>query len=175
MIDFIILDPGHGGEDNGAVWGYTEEDDTNLSICYLLRCELEKENFQVEMTRERDEAISLKKRVDMANEMRPGLFLSIHCDAFHNITAKGISTHIQMKPSNDEIEIAGYIHNSLTLEFSDHSNRGLRNSDFYVLRKTIMPAVLVECEFISNPDARKFLKEPENQLRIARAITGAIK
>jgi len=175
MIDYIMLDAGHGGDDNGAVWGYAEEDDTNLSICYLLRCELEKENFQVYMTRERDEAVSLKKRVDMANDMRPDLFISIHCDAFHNTTVKGISTHVCIKPSDKTLEIAGDIHKGLALEFSDHTNRGLKNSDFYVLRKTITPAVLIECEFISNPNMRKFLKEPENQIRIARAITNSIK
>lgn len=175
MIDFIMLDPGHGGDDNGAVWGFEEEDDTNLSICYLLRCELEKENFRVEMTRERDVAVSLKQRVDMANDMRPDFFLSIHCDAFHNITAKGISTHVYTDPGSKTLGIAGDIHKGLMLEFSDHADRGLKKSDFYVLRKTIVPAALLECEFISNPDTRKFLKEPENQLRIARAITGAIK
>jgi len=175
MINSIILDPGHGGDDNGAVWGYAEEDDTNLSICYLLRCELEKENFQVEMTRERDVALSLKKRVDTANDMRPDIFISIHCDAFHNTTVKGISTHVCIKPSDKTLEIAGDIHKGLAMEFSNHINRGLKNSNFYVLRKTIMPAILVECEFISNPDMRKFLKEPENQLRIARAITNSIK
>lgn len=62
----------------------------------------------------------------------------------------------------------------LTQRFYDHVNRGVKSSNFYVLRKTRMPAVLVECEFLSNPKTRKFLREPENQLGLARAIAKGV-
>lgn len=174
MIKKITIDPGHGGDDNGAVWGYTEEDDINLIIAFLLRCELEKRFLEVELTRERDEAISLSDRVLEANIIKADLFISIHCDAFHNTTVSGMSSHIYTHAGPITELIAEGIQKSLIAYFPDHRNRGIKRSNFYVLRKTRMPAVLIETEFLSNPDTRRFLKEPENQLGIARAIAKGI-
>ena len=175
MIELVVIDPGHGGDDNGAVWGYSEEDDINLSICYLLRCELEKECFQVAMTREHDKRVSLKSRVDMANDIRAELYLSIHCDAFHNTSVSGISSHVYTDPSTESLDYANRIQESMVVDFPNSKNRGIKRSNFYVLRYTNMPSVLIECEFLSNTKTRKLLKEPENQLRISKAISAAIK
>ena len=175
MIHKIIIDPGHGGDDNGAVWGYEEEDDINLIIAFLLRCELEKAFLDVDLTRERDEAVSLATRVLEANIVKAELFISIHCDAFHQTTAKGMSTHIYTHAGPETEIIATEIQRSLIRHFPDHRNRGVRRSNFYVLRKsTRIPAILVECEFMSNPETRRFLKEPENQLEMAQAIAKGI-
>ena len=174
MKSTILIDPGHGGKDNGAEYGYAEEDDTNLSIAYLLRCELQQRGYIVRMTREKDEFVSLSGRVNLANEMRADLFVSIHCDAFHKATAQGMTTHIHPNCSKMSREISHSIQTALSSKFSKHKNRGVRESNFYVLRETKMPAVLCEMEFLSNPDTRKFLREPENQLELARAITAGI-
>lgn len=174
MFKTIIIDPGHGGEDNGAAWGYAEEDDINLIVSFLLRCELEKYDFQVIMTREKDKYVSLSDRAEIANRMHPDLFVSIHCDAFHKTTASGMSVHIYPMCSEITLSIARKINTMMVAGFPDHSDRGLRKSNFLVLRKTTMPAVLVECEFLSNPEMRKFLREPENQLALARAISRGI-
>lgn len=167
----IVIDPGHGGEDNGAVWGYTEEDDINLIVSFLLRCELEKRGHDIIMTRESDHATPLHKRTELANSLYVDLFISIHCDAFHKITARGMSAHIHPRHSNETLDLAQRINIKLIENFKDHKNRGIKKSNFYVLRKTTMPAVLVECEFLSNPETRKFLREPEKQLALARAIS----
>ena len=176
MIGKIVIDPGHGGEeDNGAVWGYTDEDDINLIIAFLLRYELKQKYYEhVVLTREKDEYVSLTDRVLIANMNHADLFISIHCDAFHTTTVKGISTHVYTSAAPDTIEFANDIQTALIDTFPDHSNRGVKFSNFYVLRKTQMPAVLIECEFLSNPDMRKFLKEPENQLALAQAIARGI-
>lgn len=173
-IKIIVVDPGHGGDDNGASWGYAEEDDINLAVSFLLRCELEKAGYKVLMTREKDEQLTLNARVTLANTASADLFLSIHCDAFHQTTASGMSVHIYPHCSQKTHDLAFNIKRSMTKTFSDHKSRGVRFSKFYVLRHTRMPAVLVECEFLSNPETRKFLKEPENQLAIARAIAKGI-
>jgi N-acetylmuramoyl-L-alanine amidase len=170
----IMIDPGHGGADNGAAYGYAEEDDIALIVAFLLRCELEKEGHKVLMTRERDVFVSLSDRCMMANQAGADLFVSVHCDAWHKETTSGISTHIYTGAGSITDGIARLIHIALTERFPDHNNRGVKLSNFCVLRNTIMPALLIECEFISNPETRKFLREPENQLAIARAITRGV-
>lgn len=175
MKKTICIDPGHGGIDNGAMYGYAEEDDTNLSIVYLLRCCLEKYGFEVFLTRDADVYITLQNRCEIANTIGADLFISIHCDAFHNETVKGISTHVYKYANDKTRSIANEVHEALIHRFPDHSNRGLKEAMFYVLKHTIMPAMLIECEFISNPDTRKFLHEPENQFAIANAIADAIR
>lgn len=174
MKSIIMISPGHGGKDNGAVYGYVQEDDTNLSIAYLLRCELWRRGYVVSMTRERDEFVSLSERVDFANEMRVDLFVSIHCDAFHKITARGMTSHVYPQCSKASRDTAHSIQMALSTKFPKHQNRGVKESDFYVLERTKMPAVLIECEFLSNPETRRFLREPENQYSLAKAIAKGI-
>ncbi len=169
----IVIDPGHGGDDNGAAWGHAEEDDINLSIAFLLRCELEKKEFEVLMTRERDEAVSLSQRTKFANQAKADLFVSIHCDAFHKTTARGMSVHV-FPGSERSRRIASAIRAALVNRFPDHRDRGVMESNFHVLRETNMPAVLVECEFLSSPYTRRFLREPENQLALAQAISRGV-
>lgn len=175
----IFIDSGHGGSDNGAAWGekfdYLEEDDLNLNIGFLLRYELLLNGFDVRMSREKDEPVTLGRRVALANYWGADVFVSIHADAFHKITAKGISTHIYTYASQESLILATWIQTELIKKFMDHTNRGVKKSNFYVLHHTAMPAVLVECEFISNPETRRFLKEPENQLALAKAIGKGIK
>jgi len=171
MKKTIMIDPGHGGRDNGAVYGFTEEDDTNLSIAYLLRCELQSKDYIVLITREKDEQVLLSQRSILANEINADLFVSIHCDAYHKVTAHGMTVHISPNCSSMSRSVAYNINESLSDMFPQHRNRGIKESSFYVLKQTKMPAVLIECEFLSNPDTRKFLHEPENQLALARAIT----
>jgi len=173
-IKKICIDPGHGGDDNGAAWGHAEEDDINLSVAYLLRCELEKRGVDVVMTREADVYVALADRCMIANKAHSDYFVSIHCDAFHKETASGISTHVFRGASDVSMALAERVQGAMLKRFPGHLNRGVKLAGFCVLRHTLMPAVLVECEFISNPDTRKFLREPENQLAIARAIAGAI-
>ncbi len=170
----IIIDPGHGGLDNGASYGYTDEDDINLAIAYYLEYELKEAGISYCMTREKDEDVSLDQRVTLANVKDAKLFFSIHCDAFHKKTVQGISIHIYPAASIGSLQISGIVHRQLLTYFPLQRNRGVKRSDFKVLCETRMPAVLVECEFLSNPKMRKFLKEPENQRRMARCFKRSI-
>jgi len=170
----ICIDPGHGGIDNGAAYGYAEEDDINLAVAHFLRCVLELSGHETIMTRNADIYVPLKNRCVIANTFNADIFISIHCDAWHRKTTSGISTHVYRGASHITDIYAAKIHHSLMERFPDHTNRGVRLSNFHVLRMTIMPAVLVECEFISNPDMRKFLLDPENQFAIALAIARGI-
>jgi N-acetylmuramoyl-L-alanine amidase len=173
-IKSICIDPGHGGLDNGAAYGEVNEDDVNLEIGHLLRCLLVRAGFEVIMTRETDQYVSLENRCVLANSLNTDIFLSIHCDAWHTVTTSGISTHIYRGANHITWGLGKAVHKSLTDRFPTHANRGLKLSDFCVLRNTRMPAVLVECEFLSNPEMRRFLCEPENQFALANAIANGI-
>lgn len=174
----VVIDPGHGGADNGASHGCIDEDDVNLAIGYYLEYELKDAGISYYSTREKDEYVSLQQRVKMANAKGAKLFLSIHCDAFHKTTAHGMTVHINPAAvTMDTLRIANIVNKQLLTHFPFHRNRGVKRSNFYVLRETAkvnMPAILVECEFLSNPDTRKFLKEPENQRRMARCFKRSI-
>lgn len=174
MSKLIMVNPGHGGKDNGAAYGFVEEDDINLAISYLLRCELQMQGHTVAMTREKDIDMSLANSVNFANDINAELFVSIHCDAYHKETAHGMTVHVSPNASKESREVASKIVRFLSDMFPQHRSRGVKESNFYVLRKTKMPAVLIECEFLSNEETRKFLHEPENQLYLARAIAYAI-
>jgi N-acetylmuramoyl-L-alanine amidase len=174
MTKLICIDPGHGGVDNGASYGFVEEDDTNLAIAFYLDYELRLSGFNTILTREKDEYFSLYQRVLTANIKKADLFISIHCDAFHAVTAKGMTVHVSTKSSTRSMTLANSIDGQLKIQFPEHQHREIKRSNFYVLSGTEMPAVLIECEFLSNPETRDFLKEPENQRRLARSISGGI-
>jgi len=169
-----MIDPGHGGSDNGASYGYADEDDIALSVSFLLRCELEKRGHEVLMTREQDIDVSLADRCRMANNAEVDLFVSVHCDAWHKTTVSGISTHVFRDAGRASVELASRVQSALVHRFPDHINRGVKPAGFYVLRRTEMPAILVECEFVSSPDTYRFLREPENQLALAQAIAEGV-
>ena len=166
----IFIDPGHGGPDDGAEYRHHHEDDYNLAVAFYLDYELRLKGITTELSREEDVAISLRERVERAKAFGAKAFVSIHCDAWHKQTAKGFSTHVYSTPHI----LGGFIHNALALSMPHHKDRGLQESNFYVVRKTPMPAALVECEFITNPETAAFLKEPANQRRIARAIASGV-
>jgi len=174
----IFIDPGHGGNDNGATWGeeydYVEEDDLNLIISFLLRYELLLAQSEAKLSRERDIYVSLADRAKIANEWNADVFVSIHADAWHNETAKGFSVHVYPYCKRETLDLADRVLKELVRQFPQHTNRGIKRSNFHVLRKTNMPAILIEAEFLSNKDTRRFLKEPENQLAIGQAIARGI-
>jgi N-acetylmuramoyl-L-alanine amidase len=166
----VYIDPGHGGLDNGASYGYVDEDETNLNIGYLLDYEFKASGIITFMTREKDEYVSLQQRSLLANIKQVDAFISIHCDAWHSETSSGMTVHISPKASTGAETLAKAIVVQLSIQFPGHKQRGIKKSNFHVLNATKMPAVLVECEFLSNPDTRKFLKKPENQKRLAQTI-----
>ena len=166
----IFIDPGHGGNDCGALYGYHHEADYNLAIAFCLEAELRLRGMVVEMSRRQDIGVVLGDRVAMAQTFRAHAFISIHCDAWHSETAKGYSTHVA--PKGDHA-LGGHIHYRLQEALNGHKDRGLQESNFFVLRNTAavrIPSALVECEFITNPETAAFLRDQANQRKIAMAI-----
>jgi len=153
----VCLDPGHGGEDAGAV-GFRglREKDVTLDVAKRFKRILEAEGYEVMMTREGDYFIPLNKRVEKINGSRCDIMISIHADASKNREGRGITTYInrsfnpRAKLGHNSILLADIIQRNL-VDWTDGQDRGIQTGGFYVLRKTRVPGVLVETSFISNP------------------------
>ena len=154
----VCLDAGHGGNDPGATSGKLYEKDINLKVIQAMQ-EYLKPYVDVILTRATDKTVSLEERVNIANKAKVDLYFSVHCNSSDNTAAKGWEIFVIAKGGKAE-KLANRVESNV---FTDTTlglkNRGVKTANFYVLRETDAPAVLVENAFISNTDDRtKFLK-----------------
>lgn len=172
----ICIDAGHGGYDPGAVGKKPvrlEEKVFNLQLAILLEQELEQSGHWVVMTRRIDRNLALIARSDFANRLQAELFISLHANAAADPTVSGMEV-FHFPGSGPGAQFAGRILSEMIRQFPGHRNRGVKEANFSVLRRTRMPAVLVESEFLSNPDQLVFLNNPNNQQQLAQAIARAL-
>ncbi|HHV64191.1 MAG TPA: SH3 domain-containing protein [Peptococcaceae bacterium] len=176
----ILIDPGHGGPDKGAIGpNYTFEKDNNLAISFYLLDILTEAGATVSMTRNADVSVAadyteradLQARVTIANNTKPDLFISIHNNANPNPDMSGTMVfYSEQNPRiTDSARLASLILAEIT-EKVDTYDLGTRTADYYVLRHTDMPAVLVEVAFISNVREEGRLQNPIFQKNVAAAI-----
>ena len=167
----IIIDPGHGGNDTGAMRGNVEEKDLTLSIALKVQEELNDMGFKnVIMTRSTDKTLSLSERVDIANNNNADIFVSIHINSSVKSEINGIETHYY---SDNGYNVAKMLHKEL-IENISTTDRGLFKSKFYVINHTEAPAVLLELGFISNEQERSMLTSKRRQNASAKAIAEGI-
>lgn len=168
----IALDPGHGGNDPGAVGkaGYREKDVT-LAVTYYLRQMLLDNGLAVLMARSDDSEILLQPRVDVANNNGADLFVSIHCNSMDGDTAKGFETYYRTPQS---VAFAQVMHKNI-IDNLGVIDRGIRVRNFFVIRKTTMPSLLLEIGYISNPSEEQSLASVSYQKRVAASIYKGIK
>lgn len=154
----VCLDAGHGGTDPGATSGKLYEKDINLKVVKAME-EYLKPYVDIVLTRDTDKTVSLEERVNIANTAKVDLFFSVHCNSAANTAAKGWECYIVGKGGNAEKLAKRVEANVFTDTTLGLKNRGIKTANFYVLKETDAPAVLVENAFISNTDDRtKFLK-----------------
>lgn len=154
----VCLDAGHGGTDPGATSGKLYEKDINLKVVKAME-EYLKPYVDIVLTRDTDKTVSLEERVNIANTTKVDLFFSVHCNSAANTAAKGWECYIVGKGGNAEKLAKRVEANVFTDTTLGLKNRGIKTANFYVLKETDAPAVLVENAFISNTDDRiKFLK-----------------
>ncbi|AZR73405.1 hypothetical protein BBF96_08425 [Anoxybacter fermentans] len=166
----IVIDPGHGGSDPGAVGpGGLFEKDVTLDIGLKVRKLLRDSGATVIMTRDKDVYPTLGERVDLANQLNADIFVSIHCNSFVGIDPGGTETFISPTNKSGSLKLANAIQNNLvkTINLFD---RGVKSDEFYVLNHTTMPAVLVEVAFISKKEEATLLADPEFRKKAALGI-----
>jgi len=168
----VIIDPGHGGPDPGAVGiGGLREKDLVLPISIEVAKLLEQQGVQVILTRQRDIDLDLEPRVRLAERARANLFVSIHANAINlrRPDVNGVETYYYTSGGG----LARTIHNSI-LDGLKTRDRGVRRARFYVLRKTSMPAVLVEIGFVTGREDAANLSKPAYRSQMAAAIARGI-
>lgn len=169
----ILLDPGHGGHDSGAV-GPTRlyEKDVVLAIGNYLKQELEKQGAIVTITRNTDVYLTLDQRATLSNTGEYDAFISIHANAATNRSAKGTQVFYNANTNFNGPKssiMAKYVVESMA-EKLNLSNRGFTPQDFYVIKRNTVPAILVETAFISNSAEEAILRSDDNRKLFSQSI-----
>jgi N-acetylmuramoyl-L-alanine amidase len=170
----ILLDPGHGGKDSGAVGpnGYTEKD-ANLYAAKLLANELAMRGASVYLSREADKFIELADRQTIIDNLEPTLALSVHHNSLPdggNPDTKGFSTfwyHAQAQ------SLAMYLHNYVVKD-TGRPSYGVFWDNLALARPASAPSVLLEWGFMSNPSEFELIATPQEQQKMAKSIANGI-
>ncbi len=167
----VVIDPGHGGIDYGAIRSGINEKDITTDVSARVAKMLRSDGYTVYMTRDEDKTVSLQERVDFSEERNPDIFVSIHVNSSEGTTATGIETHYYHDYS---IGLAKVVHAAMAKHINS-KDRGLFKSKFYVINHTTVPAILVEIGFISNEEEREDLISDKRKQATAKAIVEGIK
>lgn len=178
----VLLDAGHGGMDGGAISSNGAlEKEINLSIAQKLKRLLEQNDVAVVMTREEDKDLAsehasnrknedLRARIALLNETEPALMVSIHQNSYPEEDVDGAQVFYYSGSPEGKL-LGGMVQESLKREIADGNHRVAKgNKDYYLLKKSTCPAVIVECGFLSNPAEAALLATEEYQEKIAFAI-----
>lgn len=176
----VVIDPGHGGYDPGAVGNGLYEKDIGLEVGLKLCNLLKKDGYNVLMTRDRDIFVDYDRRIEIANKNNAALFLSIHCDWFDDDRVSGTTTlyypsRSLRKGNLIEIDYARIIQKELAESLETKSRKINDRPDLYVLKNANMPSVIVELAFISNKQDAALLKTKAFKDKAAKALSEGIK
>ena len=167
----IVVDAGHGGFDRGGVpYQRIGEKGLTLDVAQRLRRVLQASGYRVVMTRDSDVFIPLGQRTAIANSSGNATFVSIHFNSSSRSGANGIETYYSR---SDAAGLATRIHRNV-VAISPSENRGIRRRGFFVLRRSRVPAVLVECGFLTNPTEGRYALNANYRQRIAEQIARGI-
>ena len=180
----VIIDPGHGASDPGKV-GVNDalEKDVNLEISKKSKKLLEKKGIEIIMTREEDESPAgagenskvsdMKARVEMINSLQPELVVSIHQNSYHEAGIHGAQVFYYSHSEEGEAA-AAKMQQALLACDPDNRRQPKANDTYYLLKKTKVPTIIVECGFLSNPEEAGKLVTETYQEAVADAVAAGI-
>ncbi len=167
----VIVDAGHGGFDRGGIPGQRVPEKTMaLDVSQRLARKLRDAGYRVIMTRDSDVFVPLPTRVAIANSHRDAIFVCIHFNSATRSGANGIETYYY---GNGSARLAANIHRHV-IGIAPTANRGIRRRGYYVLRRTDIPAVLVECGFLTNPYEARLALQSSYRDRLAQSIADGV-
>ena len=177
----VVIDPGHGGGDSGAVGHYgVKEKDVTLYVGLRVEKLLKDAGAKVVMTRTTDRDVSYYKspnRTELqarVNKCPPNtdLFISIHCNAFSNSSSHGMETYYYSgSPQSRRLAV---LLNEELAKYGGRFNRGVRTANYYVLKHNPYPSSLVELAFLTNYEEENLLANDDYQDALAKAIASAV-
>lgn len=181
----VVLDAGHGSSDSGKVGinGVLEKD-INLSISKKTKKHLEKKGICVVMTRDKDESLAegengnrkvqdMKARVKRINDTKPDLAVSIHQNSYHEESIHGAQVFYYEHSESGEKD-ARILQEALLAVDPDNTRQVKANTTYYLLKRTEVPILIVECGFLSNQEEAEKLASEDYQKEIAKAIANGI-
>ncbi|MFZ1219921.1 MAG: N-acetylmuramoyl-L-alanine amidase [Chthoniobacterales bacterium] len=195
-VETVVLDPGHGGSDQGASSSWGSEKYFTLDVALAARRELIRAGYRVEMTRATDTAVSLEDRVNFANRFSHAVFVSIHFNSSargagvetfalapegvtsnmfseHHVSASDVARHAGNAQDERNIALTASIHATVLSRLAAF-DRGVKHARFHVLRDVKIPAVLVEGGFISNPAEGERIATSYYRQRLGVAIAQGV-
>ncbi len=177
----VILDAGHGGSDPGASGNGLREKDINLAVALEVGRILTDDGIRVAYTRNGDSFVGLGDRPNIANMYNAAVFVSIHCNSNTSSSPSGTETHVYYPLSDPNLYMQKEERYNLALRIQQEmiaalglNDRGVKQSNFQVLRETNMPSALVEMAFLSNSSDAAVLAQGSVQKQAARAIARGI-
>jgi N-acetylmuramoyl-L-alanine amidase len=195
-IETVVLDPGHGGTDQGASSSWGTEKGFTLDVALAARTQLIRAGYRVEMTRVNDVGVSLQDRVNFANRFSHAVFVSIHFNSSsggagvesytlapegvpsnasseHHVSAVDLGRHAGNALDDKNIALTASIHAAVLSKLSVF-DRGVRHARFHVLRDVKLPAVLLEGGFISDPAEGQRIATAQYRHQLGLAIAQGI-
>ncbi|AXI10746.1 SH3 domain-containing protein [Oceanobacillus sp. 143] len=167
----IVIDPGHGGNDPGAIGlGGVYEKDLVSSTSDIVVKQLRAAGATVIVTRLGDHYISLNQRAHISNSYNTDAFISLHYNAFPIIGVHGVNTYYS---SQSDYQLARNVHSSLVSNVN-LNNRGIIQENYKVLRSTNAPSILMELGFITNPNDLSIIQTSDYQFKVAQSITNGL-
>ena len=168
----VVIDAGHGGHDRGGIPGQrVAEKEVTLDVAQRLKNALAASGYRVVMTRDSDVFVPLGTRVAIANSYANAIFVSIHFNSAKRSGAGGIETYFYNRES---LPLASAIH-YFVAGGAPSSNRNVRRRGYFVLRKATVPAVLVECGFLTNPTEAALAQTASYRQKLAEEIAAGVR
>jgi len=167
-FETVVIDPGHGGNDEGTAWYHVKEKDTTLAVAQRLEKLLIKQGIKSVLTRKTDTYVSLDERAETANRHPNSLLVSIHFNGSSDTSITGFATYYFSQSPAGKF-VAETIRDALD-ESHATRNRGTLSQNYALLVRTMGSAVLVECGFLSNKAEGAQFASPEGQQWLAEAL-----
>jgi N-acetylmuramoyl-L-alanine amidase len=179
--NIVVIDPGHGGSETGAIRSGIQEKNINLAIALKVGQILKSQGMEVEYTRSGDSYMGRPERAEVANKLNAALFVSIHCNSHTTSQAHGTETYYYAPIDDAKLfmqkeqrsKLANYVQRELSRALGT-ADRGVKQAAYTVLVQTDMPSILTEVAFMSNPQELSLLTSKSFQDKAANAIASGI-
>lgn len=173
----IVIDPGHGGYDVGAENGHIYEKDINLNVSNYVCDILGKNGYIPILTRDSDVFVSVEDRVDFVNNIKPKLFISIHCNDNEEPSAEGTEILYNVKDTSSNYNsywLSEILLDSIIASSGTRKREVINGNSIHIIRNSQVPVALVELGFVSNEGDLALLSTNQGQKIFAKGIADGI-